>query len=80
MATTGPLVCSPARAPAFVRDLDTIEALVPPKIQSGMLSQGAYLGARPPVLADYHDDTVAVSARMPVQQKVILVQALEHFV
>ena len=69
-----------SRAPAFVRDLDTIEALVPPKIQSGMLPQGAYLGARPPVLADYHDDTVAVSARMPVPQKVILVQALEHFV
>jgi hypothetical protein len=69
-----------SHAPAFVRDLDTIEALVPPKIQSGMLPQGAYLGARPPVLADYHDDTVAVSARMPVQQKVILVQALEHFV
>jgi hypothetical protein len=68
------------RVPALVRELDAIEALVPPRIQAGMLPQGAYLGTHPPVLADYHDDAVAVSVRMPVQQKIVLVQALEQLI
>ncbi len=59
--------------PAFVRRIDTIEELVPP----GMLPQAAYRGLTPPFLPDYLDDTVAASALLPAQQKLVAIQALE---
>jgi hypothetical protein len=62
-----------AMVPAFVRRIDTIEELVPP----GMLPQAAYQGPTPPFLADYLDDTVAASALLPAQQKLVAIQALE---
>lgn len=61
------------RVPAFVRDLDSIQALVP----AGMLAQEAFMGPRPPTLADYSDDTVAATVALPASQKMIVVQALE---
>ncbi len=60
-------------APVFLRDFDAVENLTPP----GMLPQAAYLGDRPPLLRDYHDDLVAASVRLPAHQKMIVIQALE---
>lgn len=59
--------------PAFVRDFDTLENLAP----AGMLPHSAWLGSRPPVLRDYHDDLVAESVRWAAQRKMVIVQALE---
>jgi len=59
--------------PAFVRRIDTIVELVPP----GMLPQAAYRGLTPPFLPNYLDDTVAASAVLPAQQKLVAIQALE---
>jgi hypothetical protein len=42
-----------------------------------MLPQSAWLGQRPPLLRDYHDDRVAESVRLPAQRKMVIVQALE---
>jgi hypothetical protein len=60
-------------APVFLRDFDAVENLAPP----GMLPQAAYLGDRPPLLRDYHDELVAASVRLPAHQKMIVIQALE---
>ena len=62
-----------SRVPAFVRDFDTLENLAP----AGMLPHSAWLGSRPPVLRDYHDDLVAESVRWAAQRKMVIVQALE---
>jgi hypothetical protein len=62
-----------SRVPAFVRGFDTLEDLAP----AGMLPQSAWLGQRPPLLRDYHDDRVAESVRLPAQRKMVIVQALE---
>jgi len=59
--------------PAFVRDFDAIEQLVPP----GMLPQNAWLGPRPPLLPDYFDNAVAATVALPAVQKVVMVQAIE---
>jgi hypothetical protein len=42
-----------------------------------MLPQDEYRGPRPPVLADYLDDSVSAAVRVPAAQKLIVVQALE---
>jgi len=63
------------RAPVFIRDMDAIEELVPRP--QGMLPQNAYCGARPPLLHDYHNDLVAETVRLPAEQKLIVIQALE---
>jgi hypothetical protein len=42
-----------------------------------MLPQSAYLGPRPPLLADYRDDRMAASVRLPARQKMIVIQAPE---
>jgi hypothetical protein len=42
-----------------------------------MLPQSAWLGQRPPLLRDYHDDLVAESVRWPAQRKMVIIQALE---
>ncbi len=59
--------------PAFIRDFDTLENLAP----AGMLPQSAWLGQRPPLLSDYHNDLVSESVRWPAQRKMVIVQALE---
>lgn len=61
------------RVPAYVRDFDTTEGLAP----AGMLPQGAWLGDRPPLLRDYHDDRVAESVSLPAQHRMIVIHALE---
>ncbi len=61
------------RAPALVRDFDTTENLAP----AGMLPQSVWLGDRPPLLRDYHDDRVGESVLLPAQHRVIVIHALE---
>ena len=61
--------------PAFVRDITVFEETVPdPRL---MLPQDGYHGPRPPVLADYQDDTVSASVRVPAAHKMVVVRALE---
>jgi hypothetical protein len=61
--------------PAFVRKMTVFEEMVPdPRIT---LPQDSYRGPRPPVLADYLDDAVAASVRIPATHKMVVVQALE---
>ncbi|MEU3283042.1 hypothetical protein [Streptomyces antibioticus] len=62
-----------SRVPAFVRDSETLEGLVP----EGMLPENTWLGERPPMLSDYLDDRVVVSISLPVAQRMIVIQALE---
>src|SRR5204862_4193 len=59
--------------PAFIRDFDTAENLAP----AGMLPHSAWLGQRPPVLRDYHDDLVSESVNLPAQHRMIVIHALE---
>lgn len=61
------------RVPAFVRTFDSIQQLVP----AGMLPQEAFVGDRPPTLADYSSDVVSAAVDIPASQKMIVVQALE---
>jgi hypothetical protein len=60
-------------APVFLKSVGAIEEFAPP----GMLPQGAYLGDRPPVLADYHDTVVACPIQLPAAQKMIVIQGIE---
>ncbi len=61
------------RVPAYVRNFDTTENLAP----VGTLPQAAWLGDRPPLLRDYHDDHVAESVSLPAQHRMIVIHALE---
>ena len=63
------------RVPAFIRDFDTAEYLAP----AGMLPQNTWLGDRPPLLRDYHDDRVAESVSLPARHRMIVIHALELF-
>jgi hypothetical protein len=60
--------------PAFVRSYPTYDELAIPQ---GMLSQDAFLGERPPTLADYDDDDVASDVSLPATQKMIVVHGME---
>ena len=60
--------------PALTRDLGPTEELGVP---SGMLPQGAYLGARPPMLSDFLDDEVAADVSLPTTHKLVIIQGLE---
>ena len=60
--------------PALVRDYESFEQVDLPQ---GLLPQAAYLGERPPILSDYHDDQVAANTTLPVVQKMVVVQGLE---
>jgi hypothetical protein len=62
------------RVPAFVRDVDDVEAA---ELPSGALSASTLLGARPPLLPDYLNDAVAIGVQLPATQKVVLIQAVE---
>jgi hypothetical protein len=60
--------------PALVKEFGSFEEVGLP---AGLLPQAAYLGPRPPRLADYLLDDVSVSARVPITQKLLVVQGLE---
>ena|SRR6185436_7869492 len=60
--------------PALTRTLHDDE---PFSIPPGMLPPSAYLGERPPRLADFLHDDVSMSVVLPMFRKVILIQALE---
>lgn len=61
------------RVPAYVRDFATAEELVP----AGTLPRSAWLGNRPPLLRDYHDDLVAEPVLLPVPHRMIVIHAVE---
>jgi hypothetical protein len=61
-------------APAFVKDFSTIEEVGLP---AGLLPSSAYLGDRPPVLLDYLNDDVSAPTKLPLTQKLLVVQGLE---
>jgi hypothetical protein len=42
-----------------------------------MFTRGIFLSARPPMLTDYADKTVAADAETAVSTKVVIVQALD---
>lgn len=60
--------------PGLVRTLRDDESL---NVPTGMLPPPAYLGERPPQLADFLADDVAMSVDLPVFRKIILIQAIE---
>jgi hypothetical protein len=60
--------------PAMTRTLSDGE---PFPVPSGMLSPAAYLGDRPPQLADFLKDDVSLAVDLPVFRKIILIQAIE---
>ena len=60
--------------PAFTREMQTIEDVLPPGMY---LPQHSYLGDRPPYLPDYLDDQVACTVRLPASQKMVLIQGIE---
>jgi hypothetical protein len=55
------------RVPVWFREFDAIEQL---GINPAMLPQDAFLGDRPPTLADYLDDSVAATVRLPADRVV----------
>ncbi|HLI76465.1 MAG TPA: hypothetical protein VKV02_05915, partial [Acidobacteriaceae bacterium] len=60
--------------PILVREAPSFEDL---RLPGGMLPQDAFLGSRPPVLADYLDNEVAADVCLPVTQRTIVITALE---
>ncbi len=42
-----------------------------------MLPQSVWLGDRPPLLRDYHNDRVTESVLLPAQHRMIVIHALE---
>lgn len=61
--------------PAFVSEARSFEELGLPAV--GMLPQDAYLGDRPPVLADYLNEDVSAAIMVPATQKTIAIVGLE---
>jgi len=61
--------------PALVSDVASFEALGLPQV--GMLPHDAYLGERPPTLADYLNNEVSAKVNVPATQKTILIVGLE---
>jgi len=61
--------------PAFVSEVHSFESLGLPPV--GMLPQDAYLGDRPPLLADYLTDEVSAAVMVPATQKTIAIVGLE---
>jgi hypothetical protein len=60
------------RVPAYVRDFATASELAPAEA----LPRSAWLGDRPPLLRDYHDDLVAEPVLLPVPSRTIVIQAV----
>lgn len=62
------------RAPVLFREFGQFDNL---GLGAGMLPEAAFLGERPPHIADYLDDAVAAQVEMPASQKMIVVQGIE---
>jgi hypothetical protein len=60
--------------PVFTREFGSLERL---NLPVGLLPQPAYDGDRPPYLSDYLDDAVSMEVKLPVLQKVVMIQGLE---
>ena len=60
--------------PALVKTFPTVDATCPP---SGTFMRDIFLSARPPMLTDYADKTVAAAVETAVSAKVVIVQALD---
>jgi hypothetical protein len=69
----GLLALGATMVPALVREFTSIEELVP----QGMLPHEAFLGERPPLLADYANDDVAAVVHLAASQKMVVIQAIE---
>lgn len=61
------------RVPAYVRNVATAEEMLP----AGALPPSAWLGERPPLLRDYHDDLVAEPVLLAVPNHTIVIHAME---
>jgi hypothetical protein len=59
--------------PAFVRDFGVADL----GVSSGLFGTDVYLGDRPPLLPDFLDDAVAADVRIPIAQKMIVIQGME---
>lgn len=59
--------------PAFVRDFGVGDLGVSP----GLFTTDVYLGDRPPLLPDFLDDGVAADVRIPIAQKMVVIQGME---
>jgi hypothetical protein len=63
------------RVPALVRKYQHGENL---GMDKSVLAPPVYLGARPPLLADYWDPDVSAAVSVPRARKIVMVQALEQ--
>jgi hypothetical protein len=61
------------RAPVFVRDFGFADLGATP----GLFGTDVYLGERPPVLPDFHNDEVAADVQIPASQKMLVIPGLE---
>jgi hypothetical protein len=82
MATIGLWVCSRTgsrlfRSSVLFKHYGDFENVA---MSAGLLPQSVYLGERPPVLPDYLDDSVSARVSLPVQQKIVIVQAIETWI
>jgi hypothetical protein len=62
------------RVPVLFREFGQFD---PIGLGPGMLPEAAYLGQRPPFLADYLNDTVSAEVNLPATQKMLVVQGIE---
>lgn len=62
------------KVPVLVRDFVAFEDI---KYQPVMLPQAAYLGDRPALLQDYHNENVSEEIGLPTAEKLIIIQGLE---
>lgn len=66
-----------ARVPVLYRDVSKVTEMFAPAVLPGLLTEGTWLDRRPPLLADYLDDTVALSVQAPRYGKALIVQITE---
>jgi hypothetical protein len=62
------------RVPVLFREFGQFEPL---GLGPGMLPEAAYLGDRPPLLADYLSDAVSAEVDLPATQKMLVIQGIE---
>ena len=61
--------------PTLVRTFTSIAEMTPNA--ASFLPEQAYLGERPPTIADYLDDDVSTLVEIPSNQKLVVIQGLE---
>jgi|SRR5882724_7642676 len=62
------------RVPVLFREFGQFEPL---GLGPGMLPEAAFLGDRPPFLADYLRDAVSAEIKLPATQKMLVIQGME---